>query len=84
MTFIDFVFVYGIIISVFISINCAFIIDDIRNNYKLTMKEIIKSFIISKGNPYFFSPDQARLNMAIWGTILLSINWLLIIVVFNK
>ena len=54
MTFIDFVFVYGIIISVFISINCAFIIDDIRNNYKLTMKEIIKSFIISKGNPYFF------------------------------
>jgi hypothetical protein len=84
MTFIDFVFVYGIIISVFISINCAFIIDDIRNNYKLTMKEIIKSFIISKGNPYFFSPDQARLNMAIWGTILLFINWLLIIVVFNK
>ena len=84
MTFIDFVFVYRIIISVFISINCAFIIDSIRNNYKLTMKEIIKSFIISKGNLYFFSPDQARLNMAIWGMILLFINWLLIIIVFNK
>lgn len=83
MTFIDFVFVYGIIISVFISINCAFIIDDIRNNYKLTMKEIIKSFIATKGNPYF-SPDQARSNMAIWGMVLLFINWLLIIIVFNK
>lgn len=84
MTFSDFVFVYGIIISVFISINCAFIIDDIRNNYKLTIKEIIKSFMITKGNPYFFSPDQARLNMAIWGVMLLFINWILIIVALNK
>lgn len=84
MIFMNFVFVYGIIISVFISINCAFIIDGIKNNYRLTMKEIIKSFMVTKGNPYFFSPDQARLNMAIWGMILLFINWLLIIIVFNK
>ena len=83
MTFNDFVFVYGIIISIFISINCAFIIDYTRNHYKLTMKEIIKSFIATKGNPYF-SPDQARLNMAIWGVMLLFINWILIIIAFNK
>lgn len=83
MTFIDFVFVYGIIISVFISINCAFIIDDIKNNYGLKIKEIFKSFIKSKGNPYE-KLEQGKLNMAIWGMMLLFINWLLIIIVFNK
>lgn len=83
MTFIDFVFVYGIIISVFISVNCAFIIDDIKNIYRLTLKEVFKSFIETKGNPYV-REEQGRLNMAIWGMMLLFINWLLIIVVFNK
>lgn len=83
MTFIDFVFVYGIIISVFISVNCAFIIDDIKNIYRLTLKEVFKSFIKTKGNPYV-REEQGRLNMAIWGMMLLFINWLLIIIVFNK
>lgn len=83
MTFMDFVFVYGIIISVFISINCVFIIDSIKNDYGLKVKEVFKSFIRSKGNPYE-SQEQGKLNMAIWGMILLFINWLLIIIVFNK
>lgn len=83
MTFIDFVFIYGIIISVFISINCAFIIDAIRNDYGLTIKETFRSFIRSKGNPYE-SQEQGKLNMAIWGMVLLFINWILIIIVFNK
>ena len=83
MTFMDFVFVYGIIISVFISINCAFIIDSIKNDYGLKVKEVFKSFIKSKGNLYE-NPEQGKLNMAIWGMMLLFINWLLIIIVFNK
>ena len=83
MTFMDFVFVYGIIISVFISINCAFIIDSIKNDYGLKVKEVFKSFIKSRGNPYE-NQEQGKLNMAIWGMMLLFINWLLIIIVFNK
>ena len=83
MTFMDFVFIYGIIISVFISVNCAFIIDSIKNDYGLKVKEVFNSFIKSKGNPYE-NPEQGKLNMAIWGMILLFINWLLIIIVFNK
>ena len=83
MTFIDFVFVYGIIISIFISVNCAFIIDSIKNDYGLKIKEVFKSFIQSKGNPYE-KQEQGKLNMAIWGMILLFINWVLIIIVFNK
>lgn len=83
MTFMDFVFIYGIIISIFISVNCAFVIDSIKNDYGLKIKEVFNSFIKSKGNPYE-NPEQARLNMAIWGMILLFINWLLIIIVFNK
>lgn len=83
MTFIDFVFIYGIIISIFISVNCAFIIDSIKNDYGLKIKEVFKSFIKSKGNPYE-NPKQGKLNMAIWGMILLFVNWLLIIIVFNK
>lgn len=83
MTFMDFVFIYGIIISVFISVNCAFIIDSIKNDYRLKVKEVFNSFIKSKGNPYE-NPEQGKLNMAIWGMILLFINWLLIIIIFNK
>lgn len=83
MTFMDFVFIYGIIISVFISVNCAFIIDSIKNDYRLKVKEVFNSFIKSKGNPYE-NPEQGKLNMAIWGMILLFINWLLIIIAFNK
>lgn len=83
MTFMDFVFIYGIIISVFISVNCAFIIDSIKNDYGLKVKEVFNSFIKSKGNPYE-NPEQGKLNMAIWGMILLFINWLLIIIAFNK
>lgn len=83
MTFMDFVFIYGIIISVFISVNCTFIIDSIKNDYRLKVKEVFNSFIKSKGNPYE-NPEQGKLNMAIWGMILLFINWLLIIIAFNK
>lgn len=83
MTFMDFVFIYGIIISIFISVNCAFIIDSIKNDYGLKVKEVFNSFIKSKGNPYE-NPEQGKLNMAIWGMILLFINWLLIIIAFNK
>ena len=83
MAFMDFVFVYGIIISVFILINCVFIIDSIKNDYGLKVKEVFKSFIKSKGNPYE-NPEQGKLNIAIWGMILLFINWLLITIVFNK
>ena len=83
MTFNDFVFVYGIVISIFISINCSFLISDIIEDGDITLKEAFCSFLESKGNPYI-EKIQGKLNMCIWGFVLTFINWILIIIALNK
>ena len=83
MIFNDFVFVYGIVISIFISINCSFLISDIIEDGDITLKEAFCSFLESKGNPYI-ERVQGKLNMAIWGLVLAFINWILIIIALNK
>lgn len=78
--FLNMIMFYGIIISVIMFINCMYLIIEVIRQYELTYKELIISFIKSKGSIFIENKTQGMFNIIIWGFILPFVNWVLLMV----